>query len=197
VGSPHASDEFEVLLERHRRAATRFARVVGQVRADQWSAPTPCTDWEVRRLVNHVVGWNLFVAELLEGRTPVEVLELIQRDVLGEDPSAAALASAERAIAAFGATGALERVVHHPVGDLPGTYVVMMRVFDNTLHGWDLARAIGSKELMDPDLTEAVYEWTLPQREAMHASGAFAPEPPIPADADVQTRLLALVGRKA
>jgi uncharacterized protein (TIGR03086 family) len=191
------SDEFAVLRERHERAATRFAVVVAQVRADQWSAPTPCTDWDVRRLVNHVVGWNLFVAELLEGHTPVEVLDLIQRDVLGDDPAAAARASAERAIAAFGADGALEQTVHHPVGDLPGTYVVMMRVFDTTLHGWDLARAIGSNELMDQDLAAAVYEWSFPQRDALQASGAFAPEPPIPADADVQTRLLALVGRKA
>jgi uncharacterized protein (TIGR03086 family) len=197
MGSPFASDGSDVLLDRHRRATARFARLVEHVRPEQWHAVTPCTAWDVRQLVNHVVGWNLFVAELVDGRMPADVLELIQRDSLGQDPVGATTASVARVVAAFAVPGALERIVHHPIGDLPGTYVVMMRVFDTTLHGWDLARAIGADESLDPELAVAVYDWALPQRDGMRASGAFAAEPAVAADADVPTRLLALVGRKA
>ena len=68
----------------------------------------------------------------------------------------------------------------------------MMRTFDNTIHGWDLARAIGADERIDLDLADAVYEWALPQREALRASGAFAPE----VEVRPQARQMGLLGRR-
>jgi uncharacterized protein (TIGR03086 family) len=186
-----------VLLEWHRRACEQFLRHVRQVGPKQWKLPTPCTAWDVRSLVNHVVTWNLVVSELMAGKTPAEIGAMFSQDALSENPAGAAEASVGRALDAFAEPSSLERIVHHPVGDLPGTYVIMMRIFDNTLHGWDLARAIGADERIDPDLADAVYEWALPQREAMRASGAFATEVEVPPDADIQARLLGLLGRHA
>jgi uncharacterized protein (TIGR03086 family) len=196
MNSPHGAVSSAVLLEWHRRACEQFLRHVRQVELEQWKLATPCTAWDVRTLVNHVVSWNLIVSDLLAGKTPAEIAAMFSQDALGDNPTAAAEASVGRAIAAFGQPGALERIVHHPVGDLPASYVVMMRTFDNTLHGWDLARAIGADERIDLELADAVYEWALPQREALRASGAFAPEVEVRPDAGTQARLLGLLGHR-
>jgi len=186
-----------VLLDHHRRACLIFAGLVAAIGPEQWGLPTPCADWDVRTLVNHVVSWKLIVVELLAGRTPAAIAPMFGRDALGHDPVVAANASVDAAIAAFAVDTPLDSIVHHPFGDLPWSYVIMMRVFDNMLHGWDLARAIGADERIDAELVAAVFEWASPQSEALHASGAFAPVVEVPPDADSQTRLLALVGRRA
>ena len=53
---------------------------------DQWGAPTPCADWDVRELVNHVAGEDLWTAPLLEGSTIEEVGDRFDGDLLGDDP---------------------------------------------------------------------------------------------------------------
>ena len=67
---------------------------------------------------------------------------------------------------------------------------------DHTIHSWDLARAIGADERLDPELVAVVTERLIPQIQAWRASGAFADPVPVPDDADPQTRLLAETGRR-
>jgi uncharacterized protein (TIGR03086 family) len=182
----------------HERAAHRFAEHVMGVELDQWRLPTPCTDWDVRALVDHVVRWNTFVPEFLGGRRVDEIPEAFTRDVLGSDPARAADRSASGAIETFNEPGALERLVHHPYGELPGSQVLYLRLFDNVIHGWDLLRALGKDEPLDPDAVAILWAGSLAQRELIRASGHFGPaEVAVPEDADLQTRLLGLLGRRA
>jgi uncharacterized protein (TIGR03086 family) len=86
-------------------------------------------------------------------------------------------------------------VAHTPAGDLPGELLALFRFDDNLIHGWDLARALGLPDRLDPDLVAACHELIEPTAKHLPATGLFAPAPPLPADADTQARLLAIHGR--
>jgi len=183
------------LPDLHRRALESFSASVRQVQPDQWGSPTPCDDWDVHALVNHVVNENRWTMPLMEGRTIAEVGDRFDGDLLGDDPQAAWIASAEEASAAVHGDGALDRTVHLSFGDMPGSEYVWQLFADILVHGWDLARGIGADDRIDPDLIEACAAWFAGVEEAYRSAGAIGPRPDVTDDADAQTRLLAAFGR--
>ena len=114
---------------------------------DQWGCPTPCADWEVRNLVNHLVSEQLWVPPLLAGKRVADLgAGFAAGDVLGADPVAAwDAAAAAAASAAFAGRGALERTVHLSYADRPGEEYAREMVFDLVVHSWDLARGISAR----------------------------------------------------
>jgi uncharacterized protein (TIGR03086 family) len=183
------------LPELHRRALDDFGAKVRQIRPDQWVMATPCADWDVRALVNHVVGENRWAPPLLEGQTIADVGDRYDGDLLGDDPMAAWSESARVAADAVGSPGALDRVVHLSFGDTPGDEYVWQLFADALVHGWDLARAIGVDDRLDPVLIEACATW-FADREALYRdAGAVGPRPDLTPDANPQARLLAAFGR--
>jgi uncharacterized protein (TIGR03086 family) len=179
----------------HRRACERFDRYVGEIGPDRWTAPTPCAGWDVRALVNHVVAEELWTPPLMEGRTIAEVGNRFDGDVLGADPVAAHDAAAAAAIEAVSADGVLERTVHLSFGDVPGEEYAWQLTADHLIHGWDLARAIGSDDRLEPDLVAAVATWFTEREDLYRAAGAIGPRPAVSESADPQTVLLAAFGR--
>jgi uncharacterized protein (TIGR03086 family) len=183
--------------ELHRRALESFGRRVHEVRADQWTAPTPCSEWDVRTLVNHLVVEQLWVPDMLAGRTIADVGDRYDGDQLGDDPVAAWDAAAARALEAFSEPGALSRTVHLSYGDVPAADYCREMTMDATVHSWDLARAIGADDRLDPALVEDAHELVEPRVDTWQGLGLFAPPVDVAPDADLQTRLLALLGRRA
>ncbi|HEX7097018.1 MAG TPA: TIGR03086 family metal-binding protein [Acidimicrobiales bacterium] len=183
--------------ELHGRALASFGRLVHAVRPEQWGAPTPCRDWDVRALVNHLVVEQLWVPEMLAGRTVAEVGDRFDGDQLGDDPVAAWDRAVEGVLAAVAEPGALTRTVHLSYGDVPAEHYCAEMTWDATVHSWDLARAIGADDRLDPSLVEFALSVVEAQAAQLAASGLFDPPIDVPADADQQTRLLALVGRRA
>ena len=183
------------VVELHRRALAEFGRRVHAVAPDQWGCPTPCVDWEVRTLVNHLVAEQLWVPPLLAGKRVADIGDAFEGDVLGADPVAAWDAAADAARAAFAEPGALERVVHLSYADRPGEEYAREMVFDLVVHSWDLAVGISADDTVDPDLVEAVYGSLEPAVD-LTASGLFDEPVPVPPDADEQTKLIALTGRR-
>jgi uncharacterized protein (TIGR03086 family) len=183
------------LPDLHRRALDRFGANVRQVRDDQWDSPTPCADWDVRTLVNHVVNENRWTPPLLEGQTIAEVGDRFDGDLLGDDPKHAWDDSAQEAAAAVQADGALDRTVHLSFGDAPGSEYVWQLFADILVHGWDLASAVGADVRLDADLVEACARWFAKVEEDYRSAGAIGPRPELADDADAQTRLLAAFGR--
>ena len=179
------------------RAVDGFTRDVHAVDAAQWHDPTPCTDWDVRMLVQHVTVEQLWVPPLLAGATVAEVGDRFDGDVLAPDPVAAWDAAVRASIAAFTTDGALETTVSLSAGDRATAEYCWEMTTDALIHSWDLARGIGADETLDPELVDLVYERTVPVAARLHETGLFAPTVPVPADAPVQTRLLALFGRAA
>jgi len=185
------------LAEAHRQALDATGRVVRGVDRGQLDDSTPCEDYDVRGLLNHVVSGNLWVEPLVAGKTIEEVGDRYDGDVLGDDPSAAYDASALVAGDAFARPGAMKAAVAVSYGPVPGEVYAGHRFIDVLIHGWDLAVATGQDTRLDPELVETCWEIVRPQLELLQGSGAFGTEVEVPDDADSQTRLLAVLGRSA
>jgi len=183
------------LLAIHATATEEFGRRVQAVRPEQWGAATPCTDWDVRTLVNHLVYEQLWVPPLLDGATVAEIGDRFDGDQLGDDPVAAWQAAAAGARRALTAPGAIDRTVHLSYGDIPASRYCIELVSDLTVHAWDLARGIGADDRLDPEAVAMTYEWAGEHADELAKSGLFDPPVLVPDSADTQTALIALAGR--
>lgn len=179
-------------------AATEFAARLRRVAAEDWAHPTPCTDLDVRGLCHHVVGGNLMAARLFAGASAAESLEPLRTDSLGADPSEAFAAAQRELVDAMQQPGALDGIVHHAMGDIPATRLVEFRIADLAIHAWDLARAIGAPEALDPGLVEVLWAQISPMAPMIDRIGIFGtgPSGAVDAGAPLQTRLLDLTGRR-
>lgn len=180
----------------HGRAVAEFEARVRAVGSDQWHEPTPCSEWDVHDLVNHLVNENCWTTPLLEGRTMAEVGDRFDGDLLGDDPVGSWESASRQALVAVAEPGALERIVHVSFGDITGQEYVSQLTTDHTIHAWDLARAIGADEELDPVLVDFSYEYLAPLVDGWRAAGAFGPAVAVQAGADRQTELLAMAGRQ-
>ncbi len=180
-----------------------FAQAVGEfdhtVQADgddQWHDPTPCTEWDVHDLTNLVVNELRWVPPLLEGKTIEQVGDRFEGDLLGNDPQAAAREAGREAVEAVAQPGVTEQTVHLSFGDARGREYLSQVTSDVTIHTWDLARAIGADEALAPGLVQFVYDYLAPHADAARSAGAFGAAVEVPVYADLQSRLLAMVGRR-
>ncbi|MFE6056549.1 TIGR03086 family metal-binding protein [Kitasatospora sp. NPDC056446] len=177
-------------------ALAAFDQRVRLITPDQWDSPTPCTDWTVRDLVNHLTGEQLWVPDLLMGATIAEVGGRFDGDVLGTDPVAAWTDAAAAARQAWAVPGADELTVHLSFADVSGQYYRDQLTTDLVIHSWDLAEGIGRRTALPAELVDfALGEIT--GYGDLSGSGLFDPPLPVPGAADPQTRLLALAGRRA
>jgi uncharacterized protein (TIGR03086 family) len=179
----------------HARACEDFAAMVATVRAEQWDAPTPCSEWNVRALVDHVVGEDLWTVPLFEGLTIAEVGDRFDGDLLGDDPAAACRSATDAAVAAVSEPGALQRTVHLSFGATPGEEYAWQLFADHLIHGWDLAMGIGAPTRLDPELVSACAAWFAANEELYRAAGVIGPRAEGATGADAQTDLLASFGR--
>lgn len=184
------------LLDAHGRGMDVFDRAMNKVGPNDWDSPTPCTEWTVRDLVNHLVAEQLWVPDLLAGKTIAEVGDRFDGDQLGADPLRAWRESARAARAAWLAPGVLARKVHLSFGDADATEYGWQMVTDLVVHGWDLATALGADAGIDDDVATTVLAYVAPQAAAWSGMSIFADPVPVPTDADPRTRLIALTGRR-
>jgi uncharacterized protein (TIGR03086 family) len=177
------------------RACAGFDDLVRSIDETGWSAATPCPEWDVRALINHVTVEDLWAGELFAGRTIEQVGSAFDGDQLGDSPAARWSRAMSGALAAAGAPDTMTRTVHLSFGDVPGAEYAMQLFADHLVHAWDLATALGRDGRLDPELVAACREWFAANEEAYRATGAIGPRQPLPADADEQATLLAAFGR--
>ncbi len=165
--------------------------LIDRIAADQWTAPTPCTEWNVRDLVNHLVGTNLVLVALLEdGPRPER-----GADRLGTDPGGAYRRSAAALQAAAARPGVLETSQATPLGVATGAERLQWRVADLLTHGWDLAQATGVAAELPDDIAERALTFVQAQLPGQQRTGRFADPQPIPDAASGLDRLAAYTGR--
>ncbi|WP_163572416.1 TIGR03086 family metal-binding protein [Fodinicola feengrottensis] len=188
--------------ERFRRAADGFQARVEAVPADRWEAPTPCPDWTARDVVAHVINEARRVLATVRGLEPEQVYGVPVAD-MGKLPQVrpdADLAAAWARISA-GMTVAIDDpdclkvALPTPVGPLPFKDSLEALPEDVLIHTWDLARATGGDEKLDPEVVAHVYEHFKPMDEFLRQPWAFGPKVTPPPDADLQTEFLCFVGR--
>lgn len=178
------------IADRYRRIAAGFTARVEAVPADAWENPAPCDGWVARDVVQHLVEW---VPAFL---SPADV-DLPALPSVDDDPAAAwrALDAALRALLEDAATAAREfdsRPGRHSVATAIDQFVTS----DVLVHTWDLARATGLDERLDPDEVQRLYEGMLPIDEMLRQSGHYGPRVHVADDADTQTKLIAFTGRQ-
>lgn len=184
------------LLDAHGQAMDVFDRAMHKVGLTDWDSPTPCTDWTVRDLVNHIVGEQLWVPDLLAGRTVAEVGDKYDGDQLGDDPLAAWSAAKDVARSAWLTPGAVERTVHLSYGEESAEEYGWQMTIDLAVHGWDLATPLGADAGIPDELANALLAYAQPQVSLWSGTAMFADPVTVPDDAPPQTRLVALLGRR-
>jgi uncharacterized protein (TIGR03086 family) len=164
--------------------AEGFGQRLGQVSGELWAARTPCPDWTVRDLVEHVLKAQRGYAGLLGYDLSAAVDWPEVRDGMAH---------------ALETDDAFDTSVEHPVlGVIPKAQALGIVTNDLLVHTWDLARAIGGDERLDPGAVAACYEVVAaaPQ-ESVRGPKVWGELIEVGPDADLQTRLLAMVGRRA
>ena len=178
--------------EEHRRIAAAFTDRVCGVAPDGWDAPAPCDGWVARDVVRHLVEW---LPDFLKAGAGVELPPVPSVD---DDPVAAWQAHTARIQALLDAPDAGDTVVRNPhIPDMPLDRAIdMLYTSDVFMHTWDLARATGQEERLDEVKCAQLLEGMLPMDEVLRGSGQYGKRVDVPDDADVQTRLLAFIGRE-
>jgi len=178
-------------------AVAEFGSRVSEVPSGAWGRPTPCVDWDVSYLVAHVVGGNRFAALVLDGMSSDDALARImsERQLRGPSPSQDFLESAAEQGRQFDHPGRLDATVSHPLGDLPGSRFLALRVFDISIHAWDLASSIGADPTLDEHLVDTVLD--IVEHEPPGMGFGITPLGRAGPAATPQDRLLDLTGRRA
>jgi uncharacterized protein (TIGR03086 family) len=179
------------------QACDVFGARVEAVPSDAWNEPTPCAEWDVRALVNHVVVEDLWAPSLLAGKTISDVGDAFDGDQLGNDPAKVAGAAIAAAKAAAAEPDVEKRTVHLSYGDDSAEAYLMQIFTDNLIHAWDLASAIGGDTTLPEDLVAECAAWFANWESTYRSMGVIGSPVPTAADADTQTKLLAAFGRNA
>jgi len=184
------------LQQLHQRSLEEFDRRVKAIGPDQWGNATPCSEWSVRDLVNHIVNEDRWTVPLMQGATIEEVGTRFDGDLLGDDPQGAWELAKKEASNAVQSEGALERTVNVSWGQIPATEYVFQLFTDHVIHAWDLARGIGADDTLDTELVEACYAQIKPREKEFAGYGVYGTPVEVGEDADKQTELLAILGRE-
>ena len=178
--------------EEHRTVAGLFTERVRGVVPGEWDDPAPCEGWVARDVVRHLVEW--FPAFLKSGAD----VDLPAGPSPDEDPVAAWTVHSDGVQALLDDPATADRVLKNPhIGEVPLDRAVdMFYTSDVFLHTWDLARATGQDERLDPERCERLLNGMVAMDEALRSSGHYGPKVEVAEDADVQTRLIAFIGRK-
>ena len=184
-------------LDLLRRAVGETTRLVDNITPAQLADPTPCTEWTIRDLINHITGGStMFALSAEQGSVPDDMIGQLMGDNLGDDYKGSLAAATGRALAAFDEPGVLDKTVKLPFGEMPAGVALNIAVFDVTTHAADLAHATGQSvkdaELLDAAL--AIGKQTVGPE--LRQPGVFDAEQSATSDASAAERLLAFAGRK-
>jgi uncharacterized protein (TIGR03086 family) len=175
-------------VDLYRRATARALDVARRVETEQLGDPTPCSAWTVQDLLDHLTGAAEYLLAALDQREPAP-------------RQATTAADYEAGVAAvldgLAAPGALDRMCMSPLGfEWPVGQAVAGTFMDVLIHTFDLARATGQDERLDPELVEACVAMFLPDMpERGRQAGIVGPAVPVGPDATSQDVLLAAMGR--
>ena len=173
-------------------------KVVKGTDASQLGLPSPCTEWTVRDVINHITGGaTMFAVCVEEGSVPDDLLgQLTGGDNLGSDYVGAWESASSRAIATFEAPGALDKMVKLPFGEMPAGVALNIAVFDVLTHAADIASATG-QTIENTALVETALEVGRQMvGPDLRVPGVFGPEQSAPEGATPTARLLAFAGRE-
>lgn len=162
---------------------------------DGWDRASPCEGWTARHVVGHVLAIQHYFVCTIEGRAPTMNPMVAPDRHAGADPVEAWAEARDAVLHALDRPAVLDAVVATVQGEQRVDEMIAFNVADTTVHSWDLARALGVDDTLDPTLVIRSLELADAARPDMAAAGVFGT--PIPTHApDDQARLLAAFGRQ-
>ncbi|MER5459194.1 TIGR03086 family metal-binding protein [Streptomyces sp. NPDC002668] len=178
--------------DEHRTVARAFTDRVSGTDPEAWDNPAPCEGWVARDVVRHLVEW---FPDFLKAGAGVE---LPKGPSVDDDPVAAWATHRDGVQALLDDPATAHKLLSNPhIGEIPLDQAVdRFYTADVFMHTWDLARATGQDEHLDPAKCAQLLDGMLPLDDVLRASGQYGPRVEVPESADVQTRLLAFIGRK-
>jgi uncharacterized protein (TIGR03086 family) len=180
------------IAERYERITGQFTDRVRAVPADAWNNPSPCEGWTARDVVGHLTEW-------IPGFFGAQGIEFPASPSVQDDPAGAWETVQRTHGRALADPTLAAKEVETPFNKQSLAETVDMIVTGDVFtHTWDLARATGQDETLDPDQLQRMIAGMgdMPD-EVLRAGGMFGPRVDVPADADDQTKFLAFVGRRA
>lgn len=174
--------------------------VVARIGDEQWADEVPAAmrwrDWRtLRDLVNHHARDDIWVADVLAGRTMEEVGTKYDGDLLGDDPKGSFAAIVEGAIEAVRGFDQPDKVAHLSYGDFSAKDYFLHIIIFRGMGAVDIARFIGVDVQLKPELVQGLWDLIEPEAEALREMGVFGERVPVAEDAPLEERLLALTGR--
>ena len=181
-------------LRRYTVAMFELDRVIRSVPADAWDRPSPCEGWTAREVAGHAMGVVANIAAKLGEREPVHAFGDVAA-IAGDDPALTYHAIRNEVLTALDTDGSLATPVQSALGMMNMDEYLDALLGDTLIHAWDVARATGVDERLDPDLVDHVLA-KMSAAEIERGPGRFAAEVEVDPDASRQDRLLALSGRQ-
>lgn len=174
-------------------ALDNLGRLFAGTQASQLSATTPCDAWNVRALMEHIVGGTDMYARALGG----EAFSAMPSgpEVLGEDPTSSLEAARKTAVDTWNDDGVLERTVVIPAGEMPGSLALRIALVEAVVHGWDLAKATGQEHGIEPMVAAAMLDGLRRSVTPELRGTVFEEEVTVSDDAPVEEQLVAFLGR--
>jgi len=186
VSDPAVDD---TTADRHRRYAGAFSDRVRGTR--DWTVPAPVVGWTALDVVRHLVEWlPAFLASGSDVRLP-------PGPSVDDDPVAAWQHQVDAVQAVLDDPATAGRMLSNPhIGEVPLDQAIdRFYISDVFMHTWDLARATGQDDRLDPALCADLLAGMEPIDELLRQSGQYGPKVAVPDDADVQARMLGFIGR--
>lgn len=172
------------------KAAQNAKSVVAGVQSSQFESATPCSDFTVKQLANHMAGLLIGserAAKKQDRMAPQDPMP----DIVGDNPGAVYSELADNAVAAWSSPGAFDGMTQFGPGEFPAQMAGAITLMEIAVHGWDLAAATGQSYSLDEDVATAVFETVKQLTAGGRDGGAFGAEVSVDSGASTLEQLLA------
>ena len=182
-------------IDLYEAAAQGFREALSAVKDDQMTSSTPCALWNVQALINHNVVTTAFVHGALTENNTIDSGDVIGHPLPEEGAVAAFDAGVAKVLDLIKESGSAEKQITTPFGPMKRVEFLMAPFMDLLIHRWDLAKGTGQNITLDSGLVEVCYAAFEPQMEGMRQMGIFGPAVEVAAGANMQDKLIGMMGR--
>ena len=179
-------------IERIEKATEHTSKIVSNVKADQLSKPTPCSEFDVRLLLNHMIGG----LGMLQAAASGAEAKMPEGDQFGSNPGEDYDKGRAKLLDAVRGEGALDGTWKMPFGELPAQMMASIAFVEHVTHGWDLAKATGQDTTIPDQLVKESLEVVTPMDAMWRMPGVCGPKVEVPSDASLTDQFAGFMGRQ-
>ncbi len=173
-------------------AVQHASKIVNGVKDDQYGVQTPCSEFKVKDLLNHVIGGLEMLRDAASGGSPA----MPDGDQFGAEPGKEYDARSAKLLEVLKEPGTLDRTWKMPFGELPGQAMAGICFVENVTHAWDLAKATGQDTTIPDDLIAEAREVVEPMEAMWRMQGVCGPVIEVPESASATDRFAGFMGRQ-